>query len=114
VPESKNTLLATDDGLDHFRLLRWVAAASSARIVRLRTLMLAGDIGVSLLVAALGDLAARDGAPKIDRMPDLRNWWRYGQESFVALRPIEVISPRSSRAGVMRSACGWAVAAESR
>ncbi|CRK59305.1 hypothetical protein [Alloactinosynnema sp. L-07] len=20
-------------------------------------------------------------------MPDLRNWWRYGQESFVALRP---------------------------
>jgi hypothetical protein len=41
----------------------------------------------SLVVAALSDLAERDGAPKIDKMPDLRNWWRYGQESFVALRP---------------------------
>ncbi|SDU62590.1 hypothetical protein [Prauserella endophytica] len=41
----------------------------------------------SVLVAALGDLAERDGAPKVDKMPDLRNWWRYGQESFVALRP---------------------------
>jgi hypothetical protein len=35
----------------------------------------------------LSDLAERDGVPKIDKMPDLRNWWRYGQESFVALRP---------------------------
>jgi len=38
-------------------------------------------------MAAMGDLAERDGAPKVDKMPDLRNWWRYGQESFVALRP---------------------------
>ncbi|WP_410593656.1 hypothetical protein [Amycolatopsis sp. lyj-23] len=35
----------------------------------------------------LGDLAGRDGVPKIDKMPDLRNWWRYGQESFAAVRP---------------------------
>jgi hypothetical protein len=41
----------------------------------------------SLVIAALSDLAERDGAPTIDKMPDLRNWWRYGQESFVALRP---------------------------
>lgn len=41
----------------------------------------------SLVVAALDDLAERDGAPKVDKMPDLRNWWRYSQESFVALRP---------------------------
>jgi len=40
-----------------------------------------------LLVAALGDLAEADGAPKVDKMPDHRSWWRYGQESFVALRP---------------------------
>ncbi len=41
----------------------------------------------TLLVAALRDLAERDGAPKVAAAPDLRNWWRYGQESFVALRP---------------------------
>jgi hypothetical protein len=41
----------------------------------------------SLVVAVLSDLADRDRAPKIDKMPDLRSWWRYGQESFVALRP---------------------------
>ena len=40
-----------------------------------------------MIMAAMGDLAERDGAPKVDKMPDLRNWWRYGQESFVALRP---------------------------
>ena len=40
-----------------------------------------------MLVAALGDLAEADGAPKVDKMPDHRSWWRYGQESFVALRP---------------------------
>ena len=41
----------------------------------------------SLMVAALDDLAKNDGAPKVHAIPDLRNWWRYGQESFVALRP---------------------------
>jgi hypothetical protein len=41
----------------------------------------------SLLASALAGLAERDSAPKVDKMPDLRNWWRYGQESFVALRP---------------------------
>lgn len=41
----------------------------------------------SLALAALSDLADRDSSPKVDKMPDLRNWWRYGQESFVALRP---------------------------
>ena len=41
----------------------------------------------ALLVAALRDLAERDGAPHVGAMADLRNWWRYGQESFVALRP---------------------------
>jgi hypothetical protein len=45
------------------------------------------DAVAALLVAALSDLAERDGAPEIGAMPDLRNWWRYGQESFVALRP---------------------------
>jgi hypothetical protein len=35
----------------------------------------------------LGDLAERDKAPKVGKMADYRNWWRYGQESFVALRP---------------------------
>jgi len=41
----------------------------------------------ALLVAALRDLAERDNAPQVGTMADLRNWWRYGQESFVALRP---------------------------
>src|SRR3954466_5797085 len=41
----------------------------------------------SLMMVALSDLAERDGAPQVCAMPDLRNWWRYGQESFVALRP---------------------------
>ncbi|MDX8036936.1 hypothetical protein SK803_42645 [Lentzea sp. BCCO 10_0856] len=41
----------------------------------------------ALLVAALRDLTERDGAPRVGAMADLRNWWRYGQESFVALRP---------------------------
>lgn len=41
----------------------------------------------SLVAAALGDLAGRDGVPKVGAMPDSRNWWRYGQESFVARRP---------------------------
>jgi hypothetical protein len=38
------------------------------------------------MMVALSDLAERDGAPQVGAMPDLRNWWRYGQESFVALR----------------------------
>ena len=42
----------------------------------------------ALLVAALRDLAERDGAPRVGAMADLRNWWRFGQESFVALRPV--------------------------
>lgn len=41
----------------------------------------------TLLVAALRDLAERDDAPRVGAMANLRNWWRYGQESFVALRP---------------------------
>lgn len=41
----------------------------------------------ALLVAALRNLAERDGAPRIGVMADLRNWWRHGQESFIALRP---------------------------
>ncbi len=41
----------------------------------------------SLFKTVLGDLAERDGAPEVDEMPDLRDWWRYGQESFIALRP---------------------------
>jgi hypothetical protein len=41
----------------------------------------------ALVVAALRDLAERDGAPRVGAMTDLRNWWRYGQESFVALLP---------------------------
>lgn len=40
----------------------------------------------ALLVAALRDLAVRDGTPRVGSMADLRNWWRFGQESFVALR----------------------------
>jgi hypothetical protein len=39
------------------------------------------------MAAALDDLAKRDGAPKIGPMPDPQGWWRYGQETFVALRP---------------------------
>jgi hypothetical protein len=39
------------------------------------------------MVAAMSDLADRDGAPKVQAIPDLRNWWRHGQESFIALRP---------------------------
>ncbi len=42
----------------------------------------------TLVVAALRDLAERDGVPRVGKMTDLRNWWRYGQESFVALRPM--------------------------
>jgi hypothetical protein len=38
----------------------------------------------TLLVTALGDLAERDGAPKVDKMPKLRNRWRYGQEYIAA------------------------------
>lgn len=45
------------------------------------------DAVASLLVAALRDLAERDGAPRVGAIADPRNWWRYGQESFVALRP---------------------------
>lgn len=41
----------------------------------------------ALFVAALRDLAERDNAPQVGPMVDLRNWWRHGQESFVALRP---------------------------
>ena len=39
----------------------------------------------SLLAAALGDLASRDGSPEIGPKPDMQNWWRYGHESFLAL-----------------------------
>jgi hypothetical protein len=45
------------------------------------------DAVAALLVAALSDLAECDDAPQVGAMPDLRNWWRYGQESFVSLRP---------------------------
>jgi hypothetical protein len=45
------------------------------------------DAVAALLMAALSDLAERDGAPHVDAMVDHRNWWRYGRESFVALRP---------------------------
>ncbi|MEU4765620.1 hypothetical protein AB0H12_20420 [Actinosynnema sp. NPDC023794] len=41
----------------------------------------------ALLVAALRDLAERNDAPQVGDLTDRRNWWRYGQESFVALRP---------------------------
>ncbi|MDX8031743.1 hypothetical protein SK803_16075 [Lentzea sp. BCCO 10_0856] len=41
----------------------------------------------SLTKAALTDLAKRDTAPEVDAIPDSRQWWRHGQESFVALRP---------------------------
>lgn len=44
------------------------------------------NAAAALLVAALRDLAERDGTPRVGAMADLRNWWRYGQESFVALR----------------------------
>ncbi len=40
-----------------------------------------------LLVAALRDLADRDGVPRVSAIADRGNWWRYGQGSFVALRP---------------------------
>jgi len=41
----------------------------------------------ALVVAVLRDLTERDRAPHLDAMADLRSWWRYGQESFVVLRP---------------------------
>ncbi|WP_249412378.1 hypothetical protein [Micromonospora endophytica] len=39
-----------------------------------------------LMVAVLGDLAARDGVPVFATVPDFGEWHRHGQESFVALR----------------------------
>ncbi len=38
-------------------------------------------------MAVLRDLAEHDGVPRIEPITDLRYWWRYGQESFVAVRP---------------------------
>src|SRR5262245_12966365 len=70
----------------------------------------------SLVAAALDDLAKRDGAPRIGPMPDSRSWWRYGQETFVALRPAAWHLPESSPAApraepdgptsVVMAACG--------
>lgn len=51
------------------------------------------NVVAALIVAALRDLAERDGAPRVGAMADLRNWWRYGQESFVALRPLAWYMP---------------------
>lgn len=45
------------------------------------------DAATSLIMAVLRDLAEHDGVPRIEPITDLRYWWRYGQESFVAVRP---------------------------
>lgn len=45
------------------------------------------DAVAALVVAVLHDLAERDGSPRVGALADLRDWWRHGQESFVALRP---------------------------
>lgn len=45
------------------------------------------DAVAALMAAALKDLATSDGTPRVRPLPDLQRWWRYGQETFVALRP---------------------------
>jgi hypothetical protein len=46
-----------------------------------------------LVRAVLGRLASDDESPRIDRLPDNQRWWRYGQESFVGLRPRAWLMP---------------------
>ncbi|NGM14211.1 hypothetical protein [Verrucosispora sioxanthis] len=46
-----------------------------------------------LVRAVLGKLASEVGTPRIDRLPDSQHWWRYGQESFVGLRPRAWLMP---------------------
>ena len=45
------------------------------------------DAVAALVAAALRDLAQHDAVPKVDQLTDMRNWWRYGQESFGTQRP---------------------------
>lgn len=59
----------------------------TGRCSHLRETRSARNAVATLLVAALRDLAERDDAPRVGAMADGRNWWRYGQDSFVALRP---------------------------
>src|SRR5262245_56800997 len=69
---------------------RWELAGSMVACRRSAV----GDAVAALTAAALRDLAGRDGAPKLGAMSDLRNWWRYGQEAFVALRPVAWHMPK--------------------
>lgn len=46
-----------------------------------------------LVRAVLGKLADGEQSPRIDRLPDNQHWWRYGQESFVGLRPRAWLMP---------------------
>ncbi|MET7820515.1 hypothetical protein [Micromonospora zamorensis] len=46
-----------------------------------------------LVRAALDMLASEVGSPRLDRLPDSQHWWRYGQESFVGLRPRAWLMP---------------------
>ncbi|MEV6637874.1 hypothetical protein AB0M54_44835 [Actinoplanes sp. NPDC051470] len=46
-----------------------------------------------LVRAVLGRLASDEESPRIDRLPDNKHWWRYGQESFVGLRPRAWLMP---------------------
>jgi hypothetical protein len=45
------------------------------------------DAAATLVAAALRDLAHHDDTPKVDQITDMRNWWRYDQESFGTQRP---------------------------
>jgi Apea-like HEPN len=40
-----------------------------------------------LVRAVLSKLSVDEEPPRIGRMPDNQHWWRYGQETFVGLRP---------------------------
>ncbi|MBT8226419.1 MAG: hypothetical protein HKP61_07520 [Dactylosporangium sp.] len=46
-----------------------------------------------LVRAVLDGLAGDEGSPRVGRLPDNQHWWRYGQESFVGLRPRAWLMP---------------------